>query len=332
MIRSSLALAVSLLVLSTCIVAGQEPAAGTKKQNQVKEKKVELPSWRRYLEASLREYNLDDPVDDPVDDPKGDKFTLTDKPVFIHAEPLDGEERGVLYLWKNKEGRPVAAITGILSRYSESDSEWRELHEFHSLWDASIAMYEKGKNYWLPSEAGVTWEKFSVDSKAGKTERLRQLQMKKVARRFKARMEYKDRGDWNLRLIDKPIYNYTYQTKDKQSVSGGVFAFCRSTDPEVLLLIESRSKKEGKNDWFWASVCFAGDSAFLSLDEKEVWKDDPPRFAADLKHSSRFKNYDFNFEDALKNIEREAKTSEAKPTEEAKAKEKTDAQDGVKSK
>ena len=261
--RDSLALAVSFLLVLACIVVGQEfqePVAGTKKQNQVeekKEKKVELPKWRRYLEASMQDYTLDNPAD-----PEGE-FALTDRPVFVHAEPLDGEERGLLYIWKDKHGRPVAAITGILMRHTKGDSSWEELHEFHSLWDVSIRMYEKGIKVWQPSKAGVAWEKFNVDSKAGKTERLRQLQMKKVSRRFKARMDYPDRGEWNLRLIDKPIYKYSYQNENKQTVSGGVFAFCRSTDPEVLLLIESRSKKDRENEWFWASCCFSDSSSFL---------------------------------------------------------------------
>ena len=331
--RDSLALAVSLLLGFTCILAGQEPVEGAKKQNQIKEKevkdkKVELPTWRRYLEASMRDYTLDDPAD-----PEG-KFMLTERPVFIHAEPLQGEERGLVYLWKDKDGRPVAAITGILMRFSEGDSAWRELHEYHSLWDASVRMYDKGRKVWQPSGAGLTWEKFSVDSKeVAKTERLRKLQLKKVARRFKARMNYSDRGEWSLRLIDKPIYDYTYQNENKQSVSGGVFAFCRSTDPEVLLLIESRPKKDGEIEWFWAAACFSAHSSFLSLDEKEVWTIDQPRFSASYKHSSRDKNFNFNFEDVLNKIEREAEAKdEGNPQAEDKAKEAAKPQDEVKAK
>jgi hypothetical protein len=314
---NSLVLAVLLSLVVAHIAVGQEASQATKKQNEVDEEKVELPVWRRYLEASMRDYTLDDPADPNA------KFTLTDRPAFIHAEPLEGEERGLLYLWKDEDGRPVAAITGILMRFSEGDSSWHELHEFHSLWDVSIGMHDKGRNVWQPSEAGVTWEKFNVDSKVGKTERLRQLQMKKVARRFEAKMNYKDRGEWNLRMIDKPIYNYTYQNENKQSVSGGVFTFCRSTDPEVLLLIESRSKKDGEYEWFWTSACFSDGSSFLSLDGREVWSDDPPRFSANYKHASRFKNREFNFADVLKKIE-----SEAKATGDTDAK----SQDPVKSK
>ena len=125
----------------------------------------------------------------------------------------------------------------------------------------------------------------------------------KVARRFKSKVDYRGRGEWNLRLITKPIYNYTYQNEDedklKQTVSGSVFAFCRSTDPEVLLMLESRTTKAGEKQWYWASVCFAGESSFLSLDGKEVWAEQP-RFGSNIKHGSHFKIRTFNYVEALK--------------------------------
>ena len=273
-------------------------AEDLKKADEAKTKKAkETPIWMQYLEASLPEYELLSPKS-----PK-QKFSLTEKPLLVHTDPIEGEEQGLLYLWKDTDGRPVAAITGILMRFSPGDASWDELHEYHSLWHEPIRMQRNRSVVWQPSEPGVKWKEFRVDLKETKSSRMRQLQVNKVARRFKSKVDYRDRGEWNLRLITKPIYNYTYQNEDedklKQTVSGSVFAFCRSTDPEVLLMLESRTTKAGEKQWYWASVCFAGESSFLSLDGKEVWAEQP-RFGSNIKHGSHFKIRTFNYVEALK--------------------------------
>jgi|GEM_PF-1310916 len=287
-----------LLVPKLGMAAEPAETADGKASNAKTSKPKESLPWMQYLDATLGDY-----VIVSKGNPK-QRFARTDQPVLVHTDNIGGEEKGLLYIWKDSQGRPAAAITGILMRWEKGESTWEELHEFHSLWKEPIRMQVGNAGVWQPEQAGVKWNKFDVGFEPAKSERMRELQVKKIARRFKGKINYRERGAWNLRIMPKPIYKYEIkQQKAQPAVAGNIFAFCRSTDPEILLLLESRTDKAGKTEWYWASVCFAGDSSFLSLDGKEVWSDDPPQFGSNYKHASRFNDRGFNYLAKLKVIQ-----------------------------
>ena len=53
-----------------------------------------------------------------------------------------------------------------------------------------------------------------------------------------------------LRLLTQPLYRYEH--KEGQVLDGALFAFAEGTDPELLLLVEARQRKDQPAEWQYA--------------------------------------------------------------------------------
>jgi hypothetical protein len=106
-----------------------------------------------------------------------------------------------------------------------------------------------------------------------KTSRQRLLQMKRLARRFEAKVADSSDAE-EYRLLPTPIYRYEIPVEGSRKKSpegltvldGSVFAFVHGTDPETLLLIEACSTKNGYR-WQYAAAA-RGVAIILSLDDE----------------------------------------------------------------
>ena len=253
-----------------------------------KEQPVETPAWRRYSDKAVRKYKLRIP--ESKETPK-----LTQKPVFIHNFNGHLESHAFVYLWTNKINRPVAAVTSIVMRWDQDVDKWNQIDEFHSLHDAPLVVERDGKPLWTPRGAGVSWQEIPKAPEPAKSERLQGVQAKQLARRFSLTAVYRkeDSRPTELRLIPKPVN--TYSTKvGEQIVTGYLNFFCRATDPEAMLALEGRGSDNGDFRWHYAPANYSDAGAYLKLDGKEVWKDDPPRFGSRNRHFGYQPNADFN--------------------------------------
>ena len=79
-----------------------------------------------------------------------------------------------------------------------------------------------------------------------------------------------------MRLLTQPIYRYEITDAKSPIVDGAVFAFVwtAGTDPEALVVIESRRTDKGVA-WFYAPARFTNCEAWLQYQGKEVWRADP---------------------------------------------------------
>ena len=92
--------------------------------------------------------------------------------------------------------------------------------------------------------------------------------MRELLDGFKAAMNF-DLKTWhNLRALSKPLYRYG--KSDSEVVDGGVFAFVLTTDPEVYLLLEARTGKNGL-EWQYAFAPEASSPIRCTWKGKEVW-------------------------------------------------------------
>ena len=64
-----------------------------------------------------------------------------------------------------------------------------------------------------------------------------------------------------------------YQPKEGPVVDGALFTFVwtKGTDPELVLLLECRTTREGRR-WFYAPVRFTYRELWLKHREAEVWR------------------------------------------------------------
>jgi hypothetical protein len=190
-------------------------------------------------------------------------FELAEQPLLRWSNPTDGEVHGSVYLWTEK-GCPEA----VASIYKFFDREQINI-ELVSLSEFPYEARRNGRLRWTP-EAGVAFKALPDAPAAAETAERRQLQMRSIARRFTGALA--DRGDGTtltqLRLMARPLH--TYKSSD-DGREGALFALVSTTDPEILLMVESRKTEAGRK-WMFAAARMHFCRLQLKCDDKVVWE------------------------------------------------------------
>ena len=161
------------------------------------------------------------------------KLRLNEKSLFNWTNPTRQQERGAIYAWTH-EDRPLAI--GSLFTY-EINSKVHAKHEFHSLSTGALNASYGGTTAWTPKEAGVKWQDFADAPAPRDTHGNRLLQMRQLARPFRAELISPKAEKNELRLVPRPLLEYA--SPKAGVIDGVIFSFVVATNPEVLLLIEA---------------------------------------------------------------------------------------------
>jgi hypothetical protein len=207
-------------------------------------------------DADQYAFSLDDQHDQPLH--------LVEQPVLRWFN--DDDWSGDVFVWAHG-GRPV--VIGCLLSGPEGDSHRIFFHEFHLLSEQPIAPADlQTHRRWQP-KAGLARQPAPGAPPPGATAAARLAQMRAMSREFTAHMEAD--GVWELRLLPQPIYRYGDEQGDV--ADGALFAYVwtKGTDPEVLLLLESRKTAQGQA-WHYAPVRFSNREVWLRRDGVEVWR------------------------------------------------------------
>jgi hypothetical protein len=192
-------------------------------------------------------------------------LTLLKQPVLRWSNPLRGEIHGSVVLWTNG-GCPEAAAS-IYQFFHR-----KQLNvELVSLTEAPLKAERNGKVRWSP-EAGLKFAALAGGPEPATTPEQRQFQMRGLARKFAGFLAEPDQPDdklTELRLMARPLHQY--EASDGSGREGAVFAFVTTTDPEILLLIESRRGAKGR-EWVWAAARMHFRPLQLKLADKVVWE------------------------------------------------------------
>ena len=95
------------------------------------------------------------------------------------------------------------------------------------------------------------------------------MQVRQLARQFRAHTVTLEKDQWDLRLISRPLHEYA--TGEGDSVQcGAVFAMSQGTDPELILVIEARATENGTR-WHYACCAFTDYELHCQYRDKEVW-------------------------------------------------------------
>ncbi len=157
---------------------------------------------------------------------------LIPDPVLRWSNPVAQEEDAGLFLW-TRQGRPEAAAQFFVRK-----NLW--MHEFQSLSETPFSVDWRGQTVWAPRQAGLLFH-VDPDSQPPDGSAIRRLrQMRAVAESFSASVEfqYDKESHYELRLLSRPLYRYG--AADGKVLDGTLWAFVQGTNPEVLLLVESR--------------------------------------------------------------------------------------------
>jgi hypothetical protein len=201
-------------------------------------------------------------------------LTLLPEPVLRWSNPTNGEVHGAVYLWA-RGGCPEAAA----SAYQLFTRKQLNI-ELVTLAEVPLKAERNGKVRWTPG-AGVKFAPLPDGPAAAATPAARQLQMRALARKFTGYLGDRDEDSklQELRLMAKPLHQY--EATDGSGREGAVFALVTTTDPEILLTVESRKTATGR-EWVWAAARMHYCRVVLKLADKEVWE--LPRVAPPWDH------------------------------------------------
>lgn len=203
-------------------------------------------------------------------DPSSDKkLRLEPEPVLRWTNSLERRFYGDVFVWTH-EGRPevLASVNNVF----QPGRKARET-ELLSLSAGRPVLTHNEQVVWEPAEPYVELKPLPGAPKPGENAAARLLQMRALAAQFTVVADYggKKEDKENLRLLATPIYRY--QSPGRGVTDGALFAFTKGTDPEALLMIEARGKKDV--EWQFAFARLNGWCSFSAvLKEKEVWQAD----------------------------------------------------------
>jgi hypothetical protein len=197
---------------------------------------------------------------------KKQAFKLVPQPVLRWSNSLRGEVYGSVYLWA-KDGCPAAAASAY-----QFFGQRKDLNvELVSLSDVPLKAERNGRLRWSP-EAGVKFAAIPGAPAPAGTADQRLIQMRALARKFTGSLAEPGEPDdkfTELRLMANPLHRY--EATDGSGRDGAVFAFVTTTDPEIVLLIESRKGQAGR-EWVWAAARMHYRPLRLKLADKVVWE------------------------------------------------------------
>lgn len=169
---------------------------------------------------------------------------------------------GAMFCWLSDD-RPVA----IASMYMYSDKPNLLNAEFQSLSLRSISVKRDGDLIWNPTSQGIQFREIEGLPPA-KSQRLRELQMRQLARRVAVVSRSRDdSAPRRLRPLTTPLLRYG---SEDQRLTGGVFAFVVGTDPDALLLIETASSGDSAV-WRYALARLCINELEATFDDEIVW-------------------------------------------------------------
>ncbi|MBN9118656.1 MAG: hypothetical protein J0I06_05790, partial [Planctomycetes bacterium] len=168
------------------------------------------------------------------------------EPVLRWSNHLGRRFYGDVFVWTYK-GRPeaVASVNNVFGQKRVTEAELVSLSTGRPL------LTHNEKLVWGPAEPGVELKPLPGAPKPAATAAARLTQMRALAAQFAVAADYgidKEQKE-DLRLMATPIFRY--QSAEQDVADGGLFAFTKGTDPDALLVIEARQKKDGA-EWQYA--------------------------------------------------------------------------------
>lgn len=210
-----------------------------------------------YFRDKMRKHHLSFPEN--PDRP----FEFVEEPLFRFKNPVSRIIDGFMFAWTDG-GRPVAVAK---SYYNLPRETWGRT--FVLLASKPIEMQIGRRKAWYPRKGAVTFSPLKDAPQPADNERLRLVQMRRIARRFQVVDHWglNDPKDWQLRLLPTPLHRYN--VPDENVVDAAMFGYVLTSSPEALLLLEARKTENGMK-WFYAvSRCTRFEITF-SLDDRKI--------------------------------------------------------------
>jgi hypothetical protein len=209
------------------------------------------------LKQAAARYRITLAADQPKD------LVLVADPVLRWTNPLRRTADGATFVWI-ADGRPE--VVGSFYRYTEGGKVVAD-DEFQSVATTSLTATRSGTPVWAPRAAGIVLAPIQGAPQPAATPVERLRQMRALANEFHAFIDT-DTDKTEFRLLSKPLYRYP--AKPSGLTDGALFAYVLTTDPEVLLLIESRPKN-GTAVWHFGFARMSMINLKAKHKDRDVW-------------------------------------------------------------
>ncbi len=191
------------------------------------------------------------------------RFRLIADPIFRLDNPVTSVKDSAIFLWTDPEtGRPEATI----QMFRAPTKFW--IHDWTSLATSPIVA-EVGPNVLWRPKPGVEFRPVPEAPAPAATPQARLRQMRALAEEFSATDDFLGAGWSQLRLLPMPWLRYGKAGSGVED--GALFAFVLGTDPEVVLMIESRSDPAGGLRWEYALAPMTSFEVKAAWKGKQVW-------------------------------------------------------------
>src|SRR5436190_8646553 len=214
----------------TIILAIAQPAGEAQQPDGID--KVQLDRWQKYYRQVAGEYQM------LFGSERSIPLQLNDKPAITYFNPVGGGQTlGAIFVWTHA-GRPE--IAGAI--WSKRDGDMRRvIHSFHSLSLEPLRAQRHDAIFWAPVQPGIDPVLIAAGPLPAATAPQRLAQMRALAQDFTA-STVRGAAERELRMLPQPVYRFENGTADRD---GGLFVWFEDWDPELLLLMESRTTPEG---------------------------------------------------------------------------------------
>ncbi|MCO8120997.1 hypothetical protein NHH03_04545 [Stieleria sp. TO1_6] len=198
-----------------------------------------------------------------ADDPS-ENLNFHSKSLLHWSNPVIGVIYGNVFVW-TKDGRPE--VIGSLLQWYEPHQH--ATHEFHSLSATRVEGSHDGQLVWETTEPGIQWKPIPQAPIVHESPLVRLRQMRSIARQLKVTSTNKNGDAFNLRLLSQPLFRYG--SDESNILDGALFSFVQGTDPEVIVLIETRKDDSGTLHWTIAMARMAALEFAAEFQGQEVW-------------------------------------------------------------
>jgi len=215
-----------------------------------------------FAQQSARQYRF---VAEPL---KTSSSRLHPQPLLRWDNQVVREDDGLLFLWTEKNGRPLVAAQFFLQ-----GDMWH--HEFQSLAGSGFeARCDGVKDWtWHPEGAGLQLAAAAETDPPARTAAARLRQMRGIAEKYSGAVDVDRSGTFanshELRLLTTPVYRY--QDEEVGVLDGVVFAFVQGTNPEVLLIFEAHRQGD-ETQWLLGFAPMTSFHLRVRRDEKIVFE------------------------------------------------------------
>ena len=195
---------------------------------------------------------------------------LQPQPAFRYSDEARRIHDAALWVWL-EQGRPVA-LHKLENAHHRATGEALWVHCFTSLSEGNVRARWDPAHEFESRQPALSFAVIQGAAAPVATAKGRSLQLRQIARRFSATIiQDPARNDrQEMRLLARPILEYPEPTSDLPL--GGVFGLASyGTNPDVLIVIESRTDDSGQPAWSFAATRMTNGGVQLRYDGRDVW-------------------------------------------------------------